>query len=298
LKLYRQNYIGRFAPSPTGPLHAGSLVAALASWLDARAHSGVWLVRMEDVDMPRYSPEAAQHILGQLAACGMLSDEQVLLQSKRSSDYQTALDALTQAGAVYACRCSRADIARTLVAQGIGPERHRATPYPGNCRALNLSFEAGVSVRLRVPEAEVHWEDRLLGEQHQNVANSVGDFVLKRSDDLWAYQLAVVVDDAAQDITHVVRGEDLADNTARQILLQQALGLPRPVYMHTPLVMAADGEKLSKQNGAVSLDLDTPVKVMQALNAAAKVLGLPLQHGVNAGLALAVWVNEWRARFT
>ena len=228
----------------------------------------------------------------------MVSDEPVMLQSQRTSAYQTALDALTQAGAVYACRCSRADIARTLVAQGIGPERHRATPYPGNCRALNLSFEAGVSVRLRVPEAEVHWEDRLLGEQHQNVANSVGDFVLKRSDDLWAYQLAVVVDDAAQDITHVVRGEDLADNTARQILLQQALGLPRPVYMHTPLVMAADGEKLSKQNGAVSLDLDTPVKVMQALNAAAKVLGLPLQHGVNAGLALAVWVNEWRARFT
>jgi glutamyl-Q tRNA(Asp) synthetase len=251
---------------------------------------------MEDVDMPRCSPEAAQHILGQLAACGFHSDEPVMLQSRRSSAYQTALDALTQASAVYACRCSRADIARTLAAQGVAPERHRDTPYPGNCRALNLSFQAGVSVRLRVPEAEVHWQDRLLGAQYQNVANAVGDFVLKRSDGLWAYQLAVVVDDAAQDITHVVRGEDLADNTARQILLQQALGLPRPVYMHTPLVMAADGQKLSKQNGALSLDLDTPAKVMQALNAAAKVLGLHEQQAVNTGLAMAAWVNEWRER--
>jgi len=227
----------------------------------------------------------------------MLSDEPVLLQSQRASAYQTALDALTQAGAVYACRCSRADIARTLVAQGIAPERHRDTPYPGTCRALNLSFEAGMSVRLHLPEGEVHWQDRHLGNQQQNVAVTVGDFVLKRSDGLWAYQLAVVVDDAAQDITHVVRGEDLADNTARQILLQQALGLPQPVYMHTPLVLAADGEKLSKQNGAMSLDLDTPVKVLQALNAAAKVLGLPQHHGDNAALALAVWVGEWLERW-
>ena len=251
-------------------------------------------MRMEDVDTPRCHEAATQTILSQLAACGMLSDEPVLLQSQRASAYQTALDALTQAGAVYACRCSRADIARTLVAQGIAPERHRDTPYPGTCRALNLSFEAGMSVRLHLPEDEVHWQDRHLGNQQQNVAVTVGDFVLKRSDGLWAYQLAVVVDDAAQDITHVVRGEDLADNTARQILLQQALGLPQPVYMHTPLVLAADGEKLSKQNGAMSLDLDTPVKVMQALNAAAKVLGLPQHHGDNAALALAVWVGEWR----
>lgn len=254
-------------------------------------------MRMEDVDTPRCHEAATQTILSQLAACGMLSDEPVLLQSQRASAYQTALDALTQAGAVYACRCSRADIARTLVAQGIAPERHRDTPYPGTCRALNLSFEAGMSVRLHLPEGEVHWQDRHLGNQQQNVAVTVGDFVLKRSDGLWAYQLAVVVDDAAQDITHVVRGEDLADNTARQILLQQALGLPQPVYMHTPLVLAADGEKLSKQNGAMSLDLDTPVKVLQALNAAAKVLGLPQHHGDNAALALAVWVGEWLERW-
>ena len=234
--------------------------------------------------------------MSQLAACGMVSDEPVMLQSQRSSAYQTALDALTQTNAVYACRCSRADIARNLAAQGIAPERHRDTPYPGTCRALNLSFEAGMSMRLRVPEGEVHWQDRRLGNQQQNVAVTVGDFVLKRSDGLWAYQLAVVVDDADQGITHVVRGEDLADNTARQILLQQALGLPAPVYLHTPLVLAADGEKLSKQNGAMSLDLDTQVKVMQALNAAAKVLGLPQHHGDNAALALAVWVGEWLER--
>jgi glutamyl-Q tRNA(Asp) synthetase len=254
----------------------------------------VWLVRIEDVDTPRCHEAATQTILSQLAACGMVSDEPVMLQSQRSSAYQTALDALTQTDAVYACRCSRADIARTLAAQGIAPERHRDTPYPGTCRAFNLSFEAGMSLRLRVPEGEVHWQDRRLGNQQQNVAVTVGDFVLKRSDGLWAYQLAVVVDDADQGITHVVRGEDLADNTARQILLQQALGLPAPVYLHTPLVLAADGEKLSKQNGAMSLDLDTQVKVMQALNAAAKVLGLPQHHGDNAALALAVWVGEWR----
>ena len=253
-------------------------------------------MRMEDVDTPRCHEAATQTILSQLAACGMLSDEPVLLQSQRASAYQTALDALTQAGAVYACRCSRADIARTLVAQGIAPERHRDTPYPGTCRALNLSFEAGMSVRLHLPEGEVHWQDRHLGNQQQNVAVTVGDFVLKRSDGLWAYQLAVVVDDADQGITHIVRGEDLADNTPRQLLLQHALGLPQPVYMHTPLVMAADGQKLSKQNGALSLDLDTPAKVMQALNAAAKVLGLHEQQAVNTGLAMAAWVNEWRER--
>ena len=224
----------------------------------------------------------------------MVSDEPVMLQSQRSSAYQSALDALTQTDAVYACRCSRADIARTLAAQGIAPERHRDTPYPGTCRALNLSFEAGMSLRLRVPEGEVHWQDRRLGNQQQNVAVTVGDFVLKRSHGLWAYQLAVVVDDADQGITHVVRGEDLADNTARQILLQQALGLPKPVYMHTPLVLAADGEKLSKQNGAQSLDTATPEKALLALQAAALVLGLPEIDSDNCASALPHWVNAWR----
>ncbi len=223
----------------------------------------------------------------------MVSDEPVMLQSQRSSAYQTALNALTQENAVYACRCSRADIARTLAAQGIAAERHRDTPYPGTCRALNLSFEAGMSLRLRVPEGEVHWQDRRLGNQQQNVAVTVGDFVLKRSDGLWAYQLAVVVDDTDQGITHVVRGEDLADNTARQILFQQALGLPQPVYMHTPLVLAADGEKLSKQNGAQSLDTATPEKALQALQVAALALGLPEIDSDNCASALQHWVNAW-----
>lgn len=290
-------YRGRFAPSPTGPLHAGSLVAALASWLDARAHAGTWLVRLEDVDTPRCSETAAQTILSQLAACGMVSDEPVIWQSQRHAIYENALHSLIQAHAAYACRCSRADIARALSSQGVSPQRHGETPYPGTCESLKLRLRDGISVRFRVPPNDLKWQDRLLGEQHQKVASAVGDFVIKRSDGLWAYQLAVVVDDAEQGVTHVVRGEDLADNTPRQILLQQALGLPRPIYMHTPLVMAADGQKLSKQNGAVSLDLKTPVKVMQALNAAAQVLGLREQHGDNAAVDLAAWVNEWRSRF-
>jgi len=268
----------------------------MASWLDARAHQGTWLVRMEDVDTPRCSEAAAQTISVQLAACGLVSDEPVFTQSGRSSFYQTALDGLTQASAVYACRCSRADIARTLMAQGIAAERHRDLPYPGTCRALQLSFQPGMSVRLRTSIGRVDWHDRRLGPQQQNVANSVGDFVLKRSDGLWAYQLAVVVDDAAQGITHVVRGEDLADNTPRQILLQQALGLPALIYMHTPLVLGENAEKLSKQNGAQAIDTTSAEKALQALQAAAAALGLQTPAQENCEQTLAVWVNEWRAR--
>lgn len=296
MKSADQTYRGRFAPSPTGPLHAGSLVAALASWLDARAHSGTWLVRMEDVDVPRCSAAAAQTILSQLTSCGMVSDEPVAWQSQRHAIYENALQSLIQMHAAYACRCSRTDIARTLAADGITLERHRDMPYPGTCRMLKLVPQPDMSVRLLVPDTELAWQDRLLGGQYQHVASAVGDFVLKRSDGLWAYQLAVVIDDADQGITHVVRGEDLADNTPRQILLQQALGLPQPVYMHTPLVKATDGQKLSKQNGAMSLDLDTPVKVMKALNAAAKVLGLHEQQADESSLAMTAWVNEWRER--
>ena len=252
---------------------------------------------MEDVDAPRCSEASAQTIVAQLAACGMVSDEPVIWQSHRHAIYENALHSLIQAHAAYACRCSRADIARALSSQGVSPQRHGETPYPGTCESLKLPLHDGMSVRFRVSRNDLRWQDRMLGEQHQNVADTVGDFVIKRSDGLWAYQLAVVVDDAEQGITHVVRGEDLADNTPRQILLQQALGLPQPQYMHTPLVMAADGQKLSKQNGAVSLELDTSVKVMLALNAAAQLLGLPQQRGDNAALALSAWVNEWRSRF-
>ena len=267
-------YTGRFAPSPTGLLHAGSLVAALASWLDARTHGGQWLVRIEDVDTPRCVPGADQSILQQLAACGLVPDGPVLWQSQRGDAYAAALQNLVNQGWAYPCGCSRKEIES---AQAVA--RHSAAVYPGTCRqglkgkparAWRLNVQA-VQAALGLP-ATTHWHDRRLGDQQQNVGQDVGDFVLRRADGLWAYQLAVVVDDAAQGVSHVVRGQDLADNTARQIVLQRALGLPTPQYLHTPLVLRDDGEKLSKQNGALALDLQHPV---QALNKATQVLGLP-----------------------
>jgi glutamyl-Q tRNA(Asp) synthetase len=253
---------------------------------------------MEDVDTPRCSPEAAYLILGQLAACGLRSDVPVAWQSKHSSIYQTSLDRLTRAGAVYVCQCSRADIARSLATRGISAERHRDVAYPGTCKNLKLQLQTGMSVRFSVPDIALTWPDRLLGKQQQQVATEVGDFVLKRSDGLWAYQLAVVVADAAQGITHVVRGEDLADNTPRQILLQQALGLPALIYMHTPLVLGENAEKLSKQNGAQAIDTTSAEKALQALQAAAAALGLQTPAQENCAQTLAVWVNEWRARLS
>ena len=284
-------YRGRFAPSPTGPLHAGSLVAALASWLDARAHGGTWLVRIEDVDTPRCVPGADRLILEQLAACGLVSDEPVCWQSTRGAHYQAALDRLIAQGDAYPCACSRKDIEAALHAAGRHRERHHAAVYPGTCRPERggLQGKAARAWRLQVDPGEMHWQDRRLGAQQQDVAAEVGDFVLRRADGLWAYQLAVVVDDAAQGITHVVRGEDLADNTPRQILLQRALGLPTPSYLHTPLVRDASGEKLSKQNGAKALDLRDP---LAALQTAAAVLGLPGAAGP-LHEALARWTRAW-----
>lgn len=281
-------YAGRFAPSPTGPLHAGSLVAALASWLDARAHRGRWLVRIEDVDTPRCVPEAAGIILAQLAACGLVPDQPPLYQSDRSAAYQAALGQLVAAGSAFPCACSRSDIEQALAAQGRPRRRGVQMPYPGTCRN-GLGGRAPQAWRFRCPPGDVRWHDRRLGEQQQDVAQQVGDFVLKRADGPWAYQLAVVVDDAAQGVTHVVRGEDLADNTPRQILLQRALGVPTPAYLHTALVLGDKGEKLSKQNGARPLQLADPVP---ALNAAAAVLGLPPRAG-SIGDALAGWVAAW-----
>ena len=284
-------YRGRFAPSPTGPLHAGSLVAALASWLDGRAHGGAWLVRIEDVDTPRCVPGADRLILEQLAACGLVSDEPVCWQSTRGAHYQAALDRLIAQGDAYPCACSRKDIEAALHAAGRHRERHHAAVYPGTCRPERggLQGKAARAWRLQVDPGEMHWQDRRLGAQQQDVAAEVGDFVLRRADGLWAYQLAVVVDDAAQGITHVVRGEDLADNTPRQILLQRALGLPTPSYLHTPLVRDASGEKLSKQNGAKALDLRDP---LAALQTAAAVLGLPGAAGP-LHEALARWTRAW-----
>ncbi|GAB4562087.1 MAG: tRNA glutamyl-Q(34) synthetase GluQRS [Rhizobacter sp.] len=284
-------YRGRFAPSPTGPLHAGSLVAALASWLDARAHAGTWLVRIEDVDTPRCVPGTDQLILSQLAACGLHPDEPPVWQSQRTALYQAALDRLLREGHAYPCGCSRSDIAQALAASGHAKPRHGELVYPGTCRD-GLHGKPARAVRLRCDET-ITWVDRRLGLQVQNVAETVGDFVLKRADGLWAYQLAVVVDDADQGITDVVRGEDLADNTARQILLQRRLGLPTPRYLHTPLVLNDVGEKLSKQSGAQAIDTCKPVA---ALRAAAQVLGLPPLSAHGHGPWLAEAVTAWRAR--
>jgi glutamyl-Q tRNA(Asp) synthetase len=316
-------YRGRFAPSPTGPLHAGSLVAALASWLDARAAGGQWLVRIENVDTPRCVPGTDHLILKQLQACGLVPDEPPVWQSSRTGHYQQALDALVRDGLAYPCGCSRKDIEAALQRQypdqGNTRVRHGELIYPGTCRAgagprparawrLNtgkvqkstsnrpsaLVNTAQTAIDLIADEA-IHWHDRRLGEQQQNVASQVGDFVLHRADGLFAYQLAVVVDDAAQGVTHVVRGADLADNTARQILLQRALGLPTPGYLHTPLVLGTQGEKLSKQNGAQALNTTDP---LAALNQAASVLGLaqqgPTRDGQHVSDALTAWVRAWR----
>ncbi len=288
-------YIGRFAPSPTGPLHAGSLVAALASWLDARAHHGQWLVRIEDVDSPRCITGAEQLILRQLADCGLQPDQPPLRQSQRSEFYQGALDHLVARALAYPCTCSRTDIANALQRTGHSRSRHAELIYPGTCRnGLQGQMTQAQAWRFRC-NGVVRWNDRRLGPQQQDVAQAVGDFVLKRADGLWAYQLAVVVDDAAQGISHVVRGEDLADNTARQILLQRALGLASPSYLHTPLALGADGEKLSKQNGAQALDTRAP---LPALNAAARLLGLQVQASDLSdwlSQATALWAEQLQA---
>ena len=287
-------YRGRFAPSPTGPLHAGSLVAALASWLDAKAHGGQWWVRIEDTDGPRCPPGTDQLILQQLAQCHLLPDAPVQWQSRRTHLYQAALDRLRQSGHVYACTCSRKDIAQALSAQGWSVQRHASAPYPGTCRRTPPDSDTLHSLphawRFAVPGGTWHWHDRWLGAQSQDIAQHVGDVVLRRADGPWAYQLAVVVDDAEQGITHVVRGQDLADNTPRQMALQQALGLATPLYMHTPLVLGEDGEKLSKQNGAQPLDTIQPLACLQA---AATALGLSAHPGP-LPQALGFWVEQWK----
>ena len=267
---------GRFAPSPTGPLHAGSLVAALASWLDVRARGGRWLVRIEDVDTPRCPPGADMLILQQLAACGLLPDEPPVWQSRRGALYERALERLAAQGEVYRCVCSRKAIAAHWEALGRHKARHAEWAYPGTCRERSdVDPTAPQALRLRcgtpASPLRISWADRRLGIQTQDVTEAVGDFVLRRADGVWAYQLAVVVDDAAQGVSDVVRGEDLADNTPRQIHLQHLLGLPTPRYLHTPLVLGDDGEKLSKQNGAAAID---PAQATAALQAAGRLLGL------------------------
>ena len=295
------SYVGRFAPSPTGWLHAGSMVAALASWLDARAHGGRWLVRIEDVDGPRCIAGAEDAILRQLADCGLHPDAPPLRQSDRGALYAQALERLHAAGLAYGCRCTRREIAQALQARGLDRERHGDLVYPGTCRPGGpqpVPWPEARAVRLLTcaddgRDTVIDWHDRRLGAQRQNLSQEVGDFVLRRADGLWAYQLAVVVDDAAQGVTDIVRGEDLADNTPRQILLRRHLGLPQPRHLHTPLVLAADGQKLSKQNGAAPVDTGRPAEVLAA---AARALGLDLAEGLSADAVRAEALRQWRLR--
>ena len=268
----REGCVGRFAPSPTGPLHAGSLVAAMASYLDARARGGRWLLRIEDLDPPREVPGAARSIIDMLAAFGFEHDGPIEFQSRRHAHYQAAFERLQAAGFVYACTCTRREIADSVARQGHGRERHGELVYPGTCRQGIADGRVPRAWRVRVDDAVIDWTDRSGRSFHERLADEVGDFVLKRADGLWAYQLAVVVDDALQGVTDVVRGDDLIGSTARQIHLQRLLGYPTPRYLHVPVVTDSKGEKLSKQTGATALDCRDP---LPALEAALRHLGLP-----------------------
>lgn len=245
----RDPYRGRFAPSPTGPLHFGSLVAAIASFLDARSRDGEWLVRMEDLDPPREVPGAADDILRTLEGFGLHWDGAVVYQSRRAEAYQAARETLAEQGALYACACTRKEIQRTARPGPEGPI------YPGTCREGPPAGRPARSLRVRVDGARLRYQDLLLGAFEEDLAAEVGDFIVRRADGLTAYQLAVVVDDAWQGVTHVVRGSDLLSSTGRQIHLQQLLGLPTPAYLHLPVATHADGTKLSKQTGAPPVDL-------------------------------------------
>lgn len=254
-------YVGRFAPSPSGPLHAGSLVVALASYLDAKAARGQWLVRIEDIDTPRTVPGADQIILQQLAAFGMVWDGDIWYQSQRLAAYAVAFAKLQTKSLVYPCACTRREIADSVLAMhGQFPDGER--PYPGTCRQGIKSGRSPKSWRFLVPHGTISFTDRWCGPQSQDVEHQVGDFVIRRADGIWAYQLAVVVDDADQGVTDIVRGQDLLPSTARQHLLAQTLDVASPSVMHIPLVMDERGLKLSKQNGAPPINTSEPLKTL------------------------------------
>jgi glutamyl-Q tRNA(Asp) synthetase len=242
--------IGRFAPSPTGPLHLGSLVTALGSYLLTKQGGGQWLLRIEDLDVPRVVPGVADDMLRTLETLGFQWDGEVMWQSRRSDAYSAALERLRQNGVAYPCGCSRAEIARIATAPHAGDE---GPVYPGLCRDGLPAGKSARSIRVRVAEEQICFRDGLMGQVCQNLADLGGDFVVKRADGLFAYQLAVVVDDAESGVNQVVRGADLLSSTPRQIHLQRLLGYPEPAYFHFPLVTDPDGAKLSKRDNAVSL---------------------------------------------
>jgi glutamyl-Q tRNA(Asp) synthetase len=250
-------YRGRFAPSPTGPLHFGSLVAAVASYLDARAHGGEWLVRIEDIDPPREAPGATDDILRTLETFGFEWDGAVMYQSRRAAAYRAALDALDRAGALYGCACTRKEIADSSVVGIEGPV------YPGTCRGGPVHGRTPRALRVRTDTAETRFTDRWQGEITRDLERDFGDFIVRRADGLFAYQLAVVVDDAEQGITDVVRGSDLIESTPRQIHLQRLLGYAMPRYAHLPVAVNHRGEKLSKQTFAPAVDRTNPLPLLR-----------------------------------
>jgi glutamyl-Q tRNA(Asp) synthetase len=288
LKTIPIQYRGRFAPTPSGLLHFGSLIAAIGSFLDARANNGAWLLRIEDLDAPRNVAGALDAILHQLEACALQWDEAILYQSQRLAHYEAALERLRRDGAVFDCACSRREIADSSV-QGIeGPV------YPGTCRSSVAPERAVRTSRMRVDDHPISVDDLVQGTHAQNLQTDIGDFVVQRADGIFAYQLAVVVDDAAQDITHVVRGVDLLYSTARQIYLQRALGLPTLQYAHLPVALNTLGNKLSKQTFAPAIDA---AKAAPAIATALSFLG----HAPPAALTgappseLLAWaVQNWR----
>lgn len=244
----KAEYIGRFAPSPTGPLHIGSLVAAVGSYLQAKANRGKWLVRMEDLDPLREQPGAADAILRSLEAHGLHWDEKIVFQSERHGAYEAAIEQLIASGHAYPCSCSRKTLQETAKPGPYG------LIYPGRCRTGPADERQQHAIRVRTHNQPIRFVDRRIGEYWQRLESEVGDFIIKRADGFFAYQLAVVVDDAAQGITEIVRGEDLLDNTPRQIHLQKLLGLPTPEYLHLPIVTNERGQKLSKQSHAPALE--------------------------------------------
>jgi len=259
-------YRGRFAPSPTGPLHLGSLVAAVGSYIRAQSQDGIWLVRIEDIDPPREEAGASDSILEALTAHGMVSDETVLYQHQRYEAYQNALKHLQEHNHLYWCDCTRKTI-RESSNDPYGP-----IVYPGICKEKGLSANQGRALRVRTNDLITYFDDQYIGHFEQNLYQETGDFVLLRADGLYSYQLAVVVDDAFQGITEVVRGQDLVDNTPRQVYLQKLLGYSTPNYIHLPLVFNQDGQKLSKQNLAPALDNN---KAANNLSRALEFLGYP-----------------------
>lgn len=291
-----ERYRGRFAPSPTGPLHFGSLVAAVGSFLDARARGGVWLVRMEDLDPPRVAPGAADSILRALQACGLEWDGAVVHQSARSEAYHGALHRLRQAGLVYPCACSRREIADSaLVGALVGALIGVDGPiYPGTCRGGLPAGRKARALRVSTLGVAADFEDAVQGRVTHDLERESGDFVLYRADEVYAYQLAVVVDDAEQGITDVVRGADLLGSTPRQIYLQRLLGLARPRYAHLPVAVDAAGEKLSKQTHAAPLDDARP---LPALVAALAFLGQEPPPALARGTLKEYWdwaIKNWK----